>query len=115
MAKRTKRAELFGKLGFASSMISAIGGVGTSLVILHRWNFANNIIITGGTVSTLVTLALAITFVLGAFGFVASLEGAANGEGKSKSLGWTGYWVGAVFTMVAIIMGLCFKLLGEVI
>ncbi len=115
MAKRAKRAELFGKLGFSSSMFSAIGGLGASLVILKRWSFSNNIIVTGPTVAMLIKLALGLAFLLGAFGFLASLQGAADGEGRVKTLGWTGFWVGAVFTMVAIVMGMCFFFFGEVI
>jgi len=109
MAKRAKKADLFGKLGFTSSMFSALGGAGALFLIVPRWGYGENLIAMGPTRASLTSLALILTFILGCFGFLAGLEGAANGEGKIKTFGWVGFWIGTIFTMVAIILGLCFK------
>jgi hypothetical protein len=109
MAKREKRAQLFGKLGLLGSLLAAIGAVAGMVLVIPRWNFSESLIFMGPTRSTITTMALFMTFVLGIGGFLGGLEGVTSEDKKIKSFGWIAFWFGVVSTMVAIILGLCIK------
>jgi len=114
MAKREKRAQLFGKLGLASAAIALIGGVATLIIMAQRWSIpegkiTESVIYMKSGRAIAVYLGLFLTFLFGVFGFLAGLEGTTSTEGQIRKLGWLAFWIGAVFTMVAIVLGLCMK------
>ncbi|MFA5863866.1 MAG: hypothetical protein WC975_04175 [Phycisphaerae bacterium] len=109
MSKREKRTLLFSKLGFTSSILAAGAGSAALVMMLQRWHFQDNMIVMTGKLRPLAVMAgLFLAVVLGFMGFLGSLEGAANGQGKIKSLGWLGFLIGAISAMMGIILGLCF-------
>jgi hypothetical protein len=109
MGKREKRTLLFCKLGFISSILAAGAGLAALVMMLQRWQFQDNLIVmTGKLRPPLIMAGLFFAVVLGFLGFLGSLEGAANGQGKIKSLGWLGFAIGAISTMMGIILGMCF-------
>jgi hypothetical protein len=109
MSKQEKRARLFGRLGLLSSTLSALAVLSALIVMMPKWRSADGMFDLG-TVRLPAALGSAgFAFLFGFLGFLGGLEGAAAGEGKIKSLGWVGFWVGVVGAMAGIVLGLCAK------
>ncbi len=109
MAKQEKRAKLFGKIGLLCSILAAAGVLAGLILILPKWNFAENTIDMGTRRGPLTMADLFLTFVLGVAGFLGGLEGAASEVNKIRTFGWIAFWIGVISTMAAVVMGLCFK------
>ena len=117
MAKREKRAQLFGKLGLASAVLTFVGVVGSAVLLRKPWTIpdhnlakiSESMIVMGPTRSMVVYLGLFLTFAFGVFGFIAGLEATASAEAKIRKYGWIAFWVGTVCAMIAIVLGLCVK------
>ncbi len=107
MAKRAKRIELYGKLGALCSIVSIAVVLSGFMFMLHRWNFQENFILLGNRSKPALMLGFAGAVMLGFLGFLGGLEGAAEGEGKTKTLGWLGFWAGAIGTVTGIILAMC--------
>jgi hypothetical protein len=108
MAKRAEKATKLGKLGLVSSLVAAMCDVAALAIMLPKWNFQEMIIDLGTVRKPIFMLAVFLAFVFGVAGFLLGLEGASHGEGKTKSLGWIGFWIGAVSAMAGIILGLLY-------
>ncbi len=105
--KKTKRIELYGKLGAICSLVAIIVILVGFAFMLHRWNFQENMILIGKRSKPILLLGMAGAAMLGFLGFLGGLEGASEGEGKIKTLGWFGFWVGVISTVSGLILAMC--------
>jgi hypothetical protein len=109
MAKQEKRARLFGKIGLLCSLMAGLGAIGGLVLIVPRWNFSENLIVMGSPRATATMITLFLTIVLGIGGFLGGLEGAVSEDKKIRSFGWIAFWIGVISTMLAVVLGLCFR------
>jgi len=109
VARVKRRSIVMAKFGFALSVIAAVAVIAVFVLMIPRWDFAEMVI----NMRSKLRMGLIMLGVVGAVlpGFAAllmGLEGAAECQGRQKTMGWFGFVLGAVTCMAGIILGLCF-------
>lgn len=108
MGRLDARARKFAQAGLVLSVVTWLGVVAALVLMLQKWDFQENLISVGPRRSPAILLALAGAIVCGVAGLLMSLEGPARLTDQWRGYGWVGFWLGAVGTMAAIVLGLCF-------
>jgi len=108
MARAELRARRFMKFGLSASIVGCLGAIAAFGMMIQKWDFQENLIISGHRRTPMIMLALMVGIVCGFAGFLMSLEGAAVLKGRLRTYGWLGFWLGALGALAGLVLAVCF-------
>ncbi|NLE30171.1 MAG: hypothetical protein GX629_10935 [Phycisphaerae bacterium] len=108
MAKRARKIALLGTSGFVCAMIAAFSASAGLIIVLQKLNLQEKMLDLGHVRKPMALLAIFLSVVLGAAGFLLGLEGTSSEESKIRTFGWLGFWLGTISCMIGIVLGLIY-------
>jgi hypothetical protein len=107
MAVREVRLQRHARLGLVSSGLSVLGALVGLGLMWQNWDSQTGMIGFGGKLRfPVIVLTLLTSMALGFAGFMLSLEGAAELQGKWRKYSWLGFGLGVAGAIMAIVFGL---------
>jgi len=110
VARVRRRSMTMAKTGFALAIVSGVSALLAAVFIGQKWNMGDMRIEPMQSLrQTAILATLAVAVVGGFAALLMGLEGAAECQGRLKTMGWIGFAVGALACMAGIVLGLAFK------